>query len=83
MPSSELTLWMAFDSIEPIGQRRGDYQAALMAASFVNHSMSPPKKPAKIGDLVLAWNWAMPAGEETPAVRAARIKALLMGGKPG
>ena len=45
--SSELSEWMAFDAIEPFGEPRADLRAGLVCASVVNHSMAPPKEPAR------------------------------------
>lgn len=36
MSSRELSEWQAFSSLEPIGDRRGDLQAAIIAAAMVN-----------------------------------------------
>lgn len=36
MDSRELTEWMAFDRVEPIGGRRSDYQAAIIASTVAN-----------------------------------------------
>ena len=36
MDSRELTEWMAFDLVEPIGGRRSDYQAAIIASTVAN-----------------------------------------------
>lgn len=36
MPAAEFAEWRAFDRVEPIGVRRGDYQAALIAQAVVN-----------------------------------------------
>jgi hypothetical protein len=47
MSSGELTEWMAYDAIEPFGEPRADLRAGLVASAIVNHSMSPPKTPAR------------------------------------
>lgn len=47
MSASEFTEWMAFDQIDPFGESRADLRAGLVAAAVVNHSMSPPKDPAR------------------------------------
>jgi hypothetical protein len=36
MDSRELTEWMAFDLVEPIGGRRSDFQAAIIASTVAN-----------------------------------------------
>lgn len=44
--SRELSEWMAFDSLEPIGDLRGDYQAGVIASVVANST--PRKRGAKI-----------------------------------
>lgn len=36
MPWKQFRAWQAFDKIEPIGERRGDWQAAISAAAVAN-----------------------------------------------
>jgi hypothetical protein len=36
MPASRFMEWMVYDSIEPIGDRRGDIQAAIVAQTVFN-----------------------------------------------
>ena len=36
MDSRGFTEWMAFDRVEPIGGRRSDYQAAIIASTVAN-----------------------------------------------
>ncbi len=47
MDSRELTEWMAFDVVEPIGGRRSDYQAAIVASTVANANRGKgrPLKP--------------------------------------
>ena len=52
MSSSELTEWKAFASIDPFDASRADLRAGLVAAAVVNHSMSPPKSPARPVDFM-------------------------------
>ena len=52
LTSSELTEYMAFDSLEPIGEPRADLRAGIIASTFVNHSMSPPKRAATAVDFM-------------------------------
>ena len=47
MSAYELAEYMAFDRIEPIGEPRADLRAGIIASAIVNHSMAPPKAPAK------------------------------------
>lgn len=52
MSSREFTEWMAFDSIEPFGEPRADLRMGILAACSVNHSMAPPKSPARPMDFM-------------------------------
>ena len=36
MSAPQLAEWMAFDAIEPIGAKRGDWQAAAVCAAIMN-----------------------------------------------
>lgn len=36
MPFPQLVEWMAFDTLEPIGGHRGDWQAASVSATMMN-----------------------------------------------
>ena len=60
--SSELSEWMAFEAIDPFGERRADLRAGIMAAAAVNHSMSPPKEPARPVDFMPYAHGAAPRG---------------------
>jgi hypothetical protein len=43
--SRELTEWMAFISLEPIGYTRGDLQAAIVASTIANVNRKKGAKP--------------------------------------
>lgn len=43
--SQELTQWMAYDRIEPIGDARMDIRFAILAAVVANTSRDPGVKP--------------------------------------
>lgn len=48
LTSEELQEWMIFDSIEPIGAWRGDFQFGMLCALFANANRrkgAPPFKP--------------------------------------
>lgn len=52
LSSAELTEYMAFDSIDPIGEGRADLRAGIIAATVANHGMSPPRQPASPADFM-------------------------------
>ncbi|EGT4305904.1 MULTISPECIES: phage tail assembly protein T [Franconibacter] len=51
LTASELHMWIEFDRINPIGDRRGDIQAAQISAAVLN------SQGAKVSmdDLILQW----------------------------
>lgn len=80
--SSELTEWMAFDAMEPFGDRRGDLQTGIVAAAVVNHSMSPPKEAARPIDFMpLARPARGPIKLDDPAEHGKLIAKTLFGDK--
>jgi hypothetical protein len=52
MTASELTEYMAYDQIEPIGEPRADLRLGILAATVANHSASPPRQAAKPVDFM-------------------------------
>lgn len=59
--SRELSAWMVYDSIEPIGARRLDVLAAMLMALLANVNRNPKKrrKPFKPDDFMPEW-WREP-----------------------
>src|SRR3546814_16731001 len=52
MSSSELTEWMVYEKITgPLGRRRGDIQAATIAATIANANRSKKSKKAQTSEL--------------------------------
>lgn len=52
MGVSELRLWAAFDRISPIGDERGDYQAAQVSAAISNSQGGE----VDLNKIVLKWS---------------------------
>lgn len=50
--SAELSLWYAFESIEPQGQQRADLQTAQILAAIKNMIKGPQDKPTHPCDLI-------------------------------
>lgn len=50
--SRELTEWMAFDQVEPIGGRRGDLQAGVVAATVANVNRAKGSREYRVTDFV-------------------------------
>lgn len=56
MSSSELTEWMVYEKITgPLGRRRGDIQAATIAATIANANRSKKAKKAQISDFLIQY----------------------------
>jgi hypothetical protein len=55
--SAELTDWSAYLDIEPAGDERGDYQAAVIASTIANVFRNEDKKndPYTMGDFMLSF----------------------------
>lgn len=45
MTRSELVEWMAYDSLAPIGERRADLRAGIIAATLANVHRGKQQKP--------------------------------------
>ena len=59
--SAELSEWMAYERIEPFGQRRGDYQAAVIAQTVARCAGN---KNTKLEDFLLDFKPARPPQSE-------------------
>lgn len=70
---NEFEDWRAYDRLEPIGPRREDFQAALIASCIVNaHS----KRKVTPSDLMPKWGGA--AEKPTPAQVKAKFMAFAL-----
>ena len=63
--ASELKMWIAYDRVSPIGDWRGDVQAAQISAAAFNAQGGK----ANMADLVLKWG-----GEEDDAGEATELE---------
>ena len=83
MTASELTEYMAYDQIEPIGEPRADLRLGILAATVANHSASPPRQAAKPVDFMpFAKAFEQPAAVislEDPQARAQLLGKTLFG----
>lgn len=81
--SREISEWMALAAIEPLGEEREDYRAALIAATFAN-SMRGEREPYKIEDFLLSFEREdEQVDEETWKAHLAMVEMLniAMGGE--
>lgn len=74
MSSAELTEWMAFDALDPIGAGRGDAQAALIASTVANYAgrVLPDGEAADLDEFML--RFGEDGREEIEAERAAKAE---------
>lgn len=81
MDADELTAWMAYDRIEPIGDVRNDLRTSAQTAALLNvhrRSGTPAIKPA---DLMPRWDdkyrpkpdWAKVAEQKLKAMKGAPV----------
>ncbi|QKY79505.1 tail assembly chaperone [Streptomyces phage Lizz] len=74
MGSYELTEWMAFEKMTgPLGRRRGDIQAATIAATVANSNRGKGGRKFKIADFLVEYGRA---ARKTPEQMLAAIKSL-------
>lgn len=73
MPAEELFLWRAYDRISPIGDIRGDVQAAMTAAAVFQAA------GAKVSAADLLPQWGKPVEEEPEEDTAESFFAWLKG----
>ncbi len=59
MPAPELSDWIAYASIEPIGEARADMRAAMICCTFANYfkaSQGSKTPPCKLEDFMLKFD---------------------------
>jgi hypothetical protein len=81
LDSSELTEWMAFEKMSgPLGRRRGDIQAATIAATIANANRGKKGRKFKMTDFLIPYG---ESGRKSPQQMLAAIKSLnrSMGGE--
>jgi len=52
MDSRELSEWMAYEQIEPFGERRADLRSAIIACVIANAWRSPNRPPFRVQDFM-------------------------------
>lgn len=77
--AAELAEWVAFDRIDPIGDWRGDAQAAQVATQLANVHRGK-RKPYAIKDFLMTWE---PKRQQTmqEMIDIAKATTLAMGGE--
>lgn len=85
--SEEITEWMAFDTLEPIGDWRSDLAAGVVASTFANAHRKKDSPPFKALDFMPLAERAMDVEEarrhaEEELSRQVRSALLNASGKP-
>jgi hypothetical protein len=52
LDSGELAEWVAFDSLEPVGEYRADFRAGMLASLFANANKAKGAKTLSPGDFM-------------------------------
>ncbi|HHR5857410.1 TPA: phage tail assembly protein T [Providencia alcalifaciens] len=60
MDASELRMWMAYDKVSPIGDRRGDIQTAMVATAVLNAAGAK----VSVSELIPVWDDEVVAANE-------------------
>ena len=81
MSSREFAEWLAFAGLEPLGDARGDLQAAIIAATVANMLRGKDSKAVGIEDMLPRFDEAEEADEEpdpaeTQAAMARQLAAV-------
>lgn len=74
LDSRELSEWMAFEQIDgPLGGRRGDIQAAIVASTVANVNL-PRHKQRAPDDYLPVWDKPAAKSQQTPEEMWAAVK---------
>ena len=79
MSSREFAEWLAFAGLEPLGDARGDLQAAIIAATVANMLRGKDSKAVGIEDMLPRFDEAPVEAEEDldPEIQATRVAQQL------
>jgi hypothetical protein len=75
--SRELAEWMAYDRLDPLGDERADYRAAIIAATVANRSRGKGERSYSPADFVPDFDAQPPTHAEL--AEKARLLALAWG----
>lgn len=74
LDSYELTEWMVFERMTgPLGRRRGDIQAATIAAAIANANRGKGGRKFKLSDFLIPYG---EAGRKTPEQMLAAVRDI-------
>jgi len=69
---SEFFEWMALERVEPFGDRRGDFQAAIVASTTANMFQPPGAKQLSIEEFLLKFR-----SDEPPQTPEQQLQLML------
>lgn len=76
MPASEFVEWMAYEQLEPFGDRRGDFQAGMIcAATYNQHRTKPADRVFNPTDFIPQWD---PSPERPPQTIDEQLEMMLL-----
>lgn len=75
MSGAELTEWVAFDSLEPIGEPRADIRSAIVATTIANCHRDHRKPPFVLSDFMPFAEKPKPSPAEVLQQMRARMTA--------
>jgi hypothetical protein len=80
--SAEFSEWMAYDLIDPIGERRADIRAGIIAAAVANTRRRKKSDPVAKPETYMPKFYEPPAEPPSPEEMFEKLKALneLFGG---
>jgi hypothetical protein len=85
MSSEELSMWMAYEVLEPFGQVRADMRSAQICSTLANINRSKETKPFSVSDFMFRFDQAYltSAGSDEMAGKAKIQSVMGMSGKKG
>lgn len=79
--SYELSEWMVYEQVEPFGDRRGDFQAALICMTLANRLRNKDEQPFKMQDFLLDFERARAEQTMEEQIAFAHMMTIALGGK--
>lgn len=67
--------WEMFDAMDPIGERRGDIRAGIIASTYANTWRGKDKKPFTVGDFIPRFDQHLVVGPQ-PSKRSVQKKIM-------
>jgi hypothetical protein len=78
MDSRELTAWMAYESVEPFGERRANLHAGIVAATVANVNRDKHTRAFLPTDFLLEFGRERESGDDEAQMQAMRAQMALI-----